>query len=317
MRTSALSLFASAVLFAAPPSFEDIAKSFEYDRRAPIDLKTARTERGEGATVSEFSYASPRGGRVPATLVVPGAKGPFAAILFGHWMMPGSPLRNRGEFLEEALVLARSGVVSLMIDAPYVRPGFVTDDDPFSPQDGLVAQQQVIDFRRGVDILAARPDVDPARIAYVGHSFDAKVGTILAAVEKRIGSFVLMAGALAGEEYVLESAEPNILELRKKYGDERIREHFRKNPWDDPIHFMPHSAPAAVFLQYGRKDAPIPEAMARRNFERFAQSKKLAFYDAGHELNAEARRDRAEWLAARLKLRSVDYPALARIPPLK
>jgi hypothetical protein len=37
------------------------------------------------------------GGRVPAYLVVPVGRGPFAALLFGHWMMEGSPLKNRRE----------------------------------------------------------------------------------------------------------------------------------------------------------------------------------------------------------------------------
>ncbi len=42
---------------------------------------------------------------MPAYLVVPAGKGPFAAILFGHWAMDGSPTRNRTEFLEEAVAL--------------------------------------------------------------------------------------------------------------------------------------------------------------------------------------------------------------------
>lgn len=45
---------------------------------------------------------SPLGGRVPAYLVVPAGRGPFAATLFGHWMMKGSPFCNRRGFLEEA-----------------------------------------------------------------------------------------------------------------------------------------------------------------------------------------------------------------------
>lgn len=305
---------------AVPPPFEELVRQFDYDATRPLDVREVGKERRRGATVIDLSYASPRGGRVPAYLVVPAAgRGPFAAVLFGHWMMDGSPLKNRREFLEEALVLARAGAVSLLVDAPHVRPGFVSRDDGMggAVSSAEAARQQVVDFRRGLDLLLARGDVDPKRVAYVGHSFDAHVGSILSAVEKRVGSFVLMAGAYADEEYVFDPANADMLKMRERFGDERIRAYFRDYAWDEPTHFVGRNAPAAVFLQFGRKDKPITEKMARRDFGRFAEPKRIGFYDAGHELDAAARRERVEWLAERLSLRRPDYAALARIPPLK
>ena len=76
-------------------------------------------------------------------------------------------------------------------------------------------------------------------------------------------------------------------------------------------------APAAVFLQFGRQDKPITEKMARRYYELFPEPKRISFYDAGHELDAAARRDRAAWLRQRLSLKPIDNRALARIPQLK
>jgi hypothetical protein len=81
-----------------------------------------------------FTYVSPKGGAVPAYLVVPNGKGNFAAVIWGHWMMPNSPTANRNEFLEEAVALAPAGVVSLLMDAPYVRPDFKPNPDPLSSQ---------------------------------------------------------------------------------------------------------------------------------------------------------------------------------------
>lgn len=304
---------------AAPPRFDELVRQFDYDAKAPLDVKEIGRAKREGATVIDLTYASPRGGRVPAYVVVPDGRGPFAAVLFGHWMMPGSPMRHRGEFLEEAVVLARAGVVSLLIDAPHVRPGFVreTDEARQAVQSSEVARQQVVDFRRGLDMLLARRDVDRGRVAYVGHSFDAHVGAILTGVEKRFNSFVLMAGGYANEEYVFDPENEKMAELRKQFGDELLRKYFREYAWDDPVNFVGHSAPAAVFLQYGRRDEPIPERVARRDFARFAEPKRIGFYDAGHELDAVARRERVEWLAERLSLRRVDFDALARIPQLK
>jgi len=304
---------------AQDPHFGKLSRQFDYDEKAPLDVQEVGQELHGAVTVINFTYASPRGGRVPAYLVVPKGRGPFAAILFGHWMMEGSPLKHRGEFLDEAVVMARSGAVSLLIDAPYVRPGFEKEKDELREvvQSAEISRQQLIDFRRGVDLLIARPDVDPKRIAYVGHSFDAHIGGILSGVEKRIGSFVLMAGVFADEEYVFDAENPEMRKLRERIGDDKIREYFNLYAWDDPIHFAGHSGPAAVFLQFGRQDKPISEKMARRYYALFAEPKQIAFYDAGHALDAQARRDRTQWLAKRLSLKPIDKSAVARIPELK
>ncbi len=303
---------------AKPPRFEDLVRQFDYDRNALLNIREEHKEERDGATVIELSYDSPRGGRVPATLVLPPGKGPFAGILFGHWMMPRSPVRNRKEFLEEALLLARSGAVSLLTDAPMVRPGFLSEKDELKAeiQNAEASRQQVIDFRRGVDLLIARGDVDPARLAFVGHSYNAHTGGILSGVEKRIGAFVLMAGVFADEEYIFDSKTPAIMEFRKRIGEEALRDFFREHAFDDPVYFIGHSAPAAVFLQFGRDDTPIPEALARGYFERFEEPKKIEFYKAGHALNAEARKDRVRWLAERLKLSPVEPEAIERVPDL-
>lgn len=301
------------------PRFEDLVHQFDYDPKAPLALREAGRQKRGGVTIIDLSYASPRDGRVPAYLVIPAGRGPFAAILFGHWMMPGSPLMNRQQFLDEAVVLARSGAVSLLIDAPLVRPGFVEEKDEVRSQvqSAEASRQQVIDFRRGVDLLIARQDVDPTRIAYVGHSYDAHIGGILSAVEKRIGSFVLMAGGFSDEEYVFDPDNAEMQKVRERIGVEVLRDFFRKYAFDDPVHFIGHSAPASVFLQFGSEDKPIPEKLARHYYDLFSEPKKIEFYKAGHALNSEARTDRVQWLVERLALRPVDRAALARIPKLK
>lgn len=301
------------------PRFEDLAHQFDYDPKAPLAPRESGRQKRGGVTIIDLSYASPRGGRVPAYLVVPAGRGPFAAILFGHWMMPSSPLMNRRQFLDEAVVLARSGAVSLLIDAPLVRPGFVEEKDEVRAQvqSAEASRQQVIDFRRGVDILTARRDVDLTRIAYVGHSYDAHIGGILSAVEKRIGSFVLMAGGFSDEEYVFDQDNAEMQKVRQRIGEKTIRGFFRRYAFDDPVHFIGHSAPASVFLQFGSEDKPIPEKLARHYYDLFSEPKKIAFYQAGHALNSEARTERVQWLVERLALRPVDRSALSRIPELK
>jgi len=106
----------------AQDSYSQAVKHFDYDAHAPLDIKEISVQDRSGVKVHDITYSSPKGGVVPAYLIVPNGKGKFAAILWGHWMMPNSPTANRSEFLDEAVALASAGVVSLLIDAPYVRP---------------------------------------------------------------------------------------------------------------------------------------------------------------------------------------------------
>jgi dienelactone hydrolase len=299
------------------PDLNRLKAHFEYDRSLPFDVREVSvTDRGK-AVVHDLSYRSPCGGMVPAYLVVPKGNGPFAAVLYGHWMMHSSPLMNRKEFLEEAVLLARSGVVSLLIDSPMVRPGFVDEKDMLqsAAQASEASRQQVIDFRRGLDLLLARPDVDSSRIAYVGHSFDAHVGAILAAVEKRIKLFVLMSGSYADQENTFDSKDSTVLAIRKQVGDKKIRAYFNTYAWDDPVYYLPFSSPSTVFLQFGNRDHPRSQDLLA--YQRFGNPKRVEFYDAGHALNAAATKDRVLWLATLLDLRDIDTADLSEIPELR
>ena len=299
----------------AQESLEQFLHHFDYKRSASLDFEQVDVQDWGGIKIYNLSYASPRGGRVPAFLVVPEGKGPHAAILFGHWLLAGSPMRNRREFLDEAVILARAGAISILIDAPMVRPGAVENPDPLSSQNLAVDEQQVVDFRRALDLLTSRDDVDPARIAFVGHSFDAKIGAILAGIEKRISFFVLMAGSCGDEYYVFHNTNPGILRMRKEVGDATLREFFRRNAWDDPSNYVGQSAPASVFLQFASEDGPA--GYPQHCYEAFDQPKTMKVYEASHALNAAARKDRVQWLVERLHLHPIDISALEQIPPLK
>ena len=85
----------------------ELVRHFDYDAKAPLDLKVLGTEKRGEATVYDVTYASPKGGVVPAYLVVPAqGKGPFAGVIWGHWYWTNSEMRNRKQFLDEAVALA-------------------------------------------------------------------------------------------------------------------------------------------------------------------------------------------------------------------
>jgi dienelactone hydrolase len=291
----------------------EVLHRFDYDQKAPLDVQELGVEQRGDVAIHDISYASPKGGRVPAYLVVPAGKGPFAAVIWGHWYWNNSAMRNRKEFLDEAVAIAPSGVVSLLTDGPIARPGHVEDPTPLSEQQVTDLIQAIVDMRRGADLLLARPDVDAKRLAYVGHSYNATVGGFLCGIDKRFVAFVLMAGGLS-DEVDLKSKE--VQDYRQKVGPEKFDAFQAKYAWLDPGKFVSHAAPAVVLLQYGSQEKFLNPDRARTYAAVVSEPKSLKLYDAPHALNAEARRDRIAFLAEQLKLKTLPPSVIANIPDL-
>jgi dienelactone hydrolase len=291
----------------------DLLRRFDYDHAAPLDVKKIGVERRGDIAIHDISYASPKGGRVPAYLVVPRGKGPFAAVVWGHWYWENSPMRNRKEFLDEAVAFASCGVVSLLTDGPVARPGHVENREPLNDQQATDLVQQIVDMRRGGDLLLARKDVDPRRIAYVGHSYNATVGGFLSGIERRFKAFVLMAGGLSDE---VDKKTKEYAEYRQKIGPERYDAFIAKYAWLDPGKFVSHAAPAVVFMQYATQEKYLTADVARQYAAIVSEPKRFKVYEAPHALNAEARRDRLAFLSEQLKVKPLSAAQLASIPDL-
>jgi dienelactone hydrolase len=306
----------AALVLAATPFFAqeaDLLHHFDYDQTTPLGIQETGVEHHSQVTVHDISYISPKGGRVPAYLVVPEGKGPFAAVIWGHWYMPGSAFLNRKEFLDEAVALAPAGVVSLLPDGPIARPGHKEDDDWMSEQQVADRVQAIVDMRRGADLLLARSDVDPKRLAYVGHSYNAEVGAFLAGIDRRFKAFVLMAGTTS-DEITLKAKE--IQEERQKVGPGKFDAFFARYSWLDSGKYVSHAAPAVVFLQYGSQEKFLNPERDKEYAAVVSEPKRFKLYDAPHALNAEARRDRIAFLVEQLQLQPVSAAVIAAVPDL-
>jgi pimeloyl-ACP methyl ester carboxylesterase len=246
--------------------------------------------------------------------VVPAnGKGPFAAVIWGHWYWTNSEMRNRKQFLDEAVALASAGVVSLLTDGPVARPGYVADNTPLSEKRSSEEVQQVIDMRRGADLLLARKDVDPARLAYVGHSYNASVGAILSGVDRRFKAFVLMAGPISDEVGLKTGGYEK---FRQQVGPEKFDAFMASHAYLDQGKYVSHAAPAIVFLQYATKEDFMTPDVAREYEKIVSEPKRFKLYDAPHSLNAEARRDRIAFLTEQLKLKPLPSNVVDSIPEL-
>jgi dienelactone hydrolase len=282
---------------------ENLGNLFDYDSHQPLELHDKTVKDFDCGVIHDITYVSPSGGLVSAYQIVPKGKGPFAALVFGHW---GNG--TRGEFIPEAKAFACSGVVSLLPDYRWdrPRPWYSAIDDFGHPDlDRKTRINTVVEMRRAVDLLLNRTDVDPNRIGYVGHSFGAQFGAILASVDPRIKAAVLMAGAAEEADALVRSDNPRIADLRAGLPKGQLDAYLSTLADLNALNYVRYAAPTALLLQFADFDQYFDHASMERYAVAATEPKTVLFYDSAHELNdPQAFKDRAEWLAKRLALRN-------------
>ena len=72
----------AAVETPTPMHFEE--RLFDYDSQEPVVVTEYSAQRENGYTLYDISYASPKGGNVPAYLLIPDGSGPFAGLILMH-----------------------------------------------------------------------------------------------------------------------------------------------------------------------------------------------------------------------------------------
>jgi len=80
--------------------------------------------------------------------------------------------------------------------------------------------------------------------------------------------------------------------------------------------YVSHAAPAFVFLQFANQEKFLTPELAQKHAAIVSEPKQVRFYEAPHSLNAEARRDRIQFLTEQLKLKPLSDAVIASIPNL-
>jgi fermentation-respiration switch protein FrsA (DUF1100 family) len=70
----------------------------------------------------------------------------------------------------------------------------------------------------------------------------------------------------------------------------------------NPEDVVGEAAPAGVFLQFAEADQYVPVYKTDALFEAAGEPKRTELHPGGHELDANARRDRLAWLREQLDL---------------
>jgi hypothetical protein len=278
--------------FGGPATEADLAL-FGYDVGAPLNLQKTVQSSANGVEISSISFTSPGGGSAPGLMFEPVARpGPRPGIVLMHGL-PGEASDMAGY----AHALAQFGAVVIAIDAPFA--GRSGDAVRFIAQDRTEQIQLIKDLQRAVDVLRAHPDVDDARIAYVGVSYGGAMGALFAGVERRLKTAVLVVG---DGGLVSHYTGPADLSFMLGMSCATRVAWFREMAPIEPIRFLPHASPTPLLLQSGRTDNLVPAADAQLLHAAAPEPRTIIWYEAGHGLNQQALVDRHAWLHEKIGL---------------
>ena len=258
---------------------------FAYDASAPLAyVDRGVVNHGYPIKVHDITFTS-AGRKVDGLLAVPPGKGPFPAVVYLH----GSG-GDRTELLVPATWMAARGVVALTITMPE-------DAAPSGSATERLAQQRqgvvdsVVAARRAVDALAALPQVDDTRIGVVGWSSGARIGAILAGVDRRVKAFDLLSG---GSPPIRDYAAQAPASLRPAIVHELGAV--------DPLRWVARARPGTVLLQDGRKDEVVPRTALEALRRAAGAAAEVRWYDQGHAPSRAAYADQLAWMTSKLSV---------------
>ncbi|HET8739310.1 MAG TPA: hypothetical protein VFO17_06220 [Acidimicrobiia bacterium] len=208
------------------------------------------------------------------------------AIIYLHWF-DESPNANRGQYLDEAHRMAEQGVVSALPQLAFPWESPPTDIDADLAR--IEEEGRMIDqvYQRLVD----EPDVDPDRVALVGHDFGAMHGTSLFG-RRDLACAVLVAATPRWSDWFLPfwPIESNRHEYMKALDPV------------DPITRV-SQARCPVLFQFAKSDYYIAPMTGAEFFTATPEPRSVSSYEADHAMDLpEIVDDRVAFLAGHLRL---------------
>ena len=163
--------------------------------RTPLNARTVETLKRNGYSVEKVVFESMPGIFVTANLFVPDGSGrrPAVVLSCGH----ANDGKDCDTYLRACVVAVKRGFVALMFDPYYqgerfsaARPGLCQAHTEMGLRASLIDWSapllRIWDGMRAIDYVLTRPEVDPARVGYMGQSGGGTMTALMEAADDRI-----------------------------------------------------------------------------------------------------------------------------------
>lgn len=233
-----------------------------------------------GIEAVRLSFKTQAGESVPGLFLRPKKQAVYPCALLLH----GLGSSKEGIVLSFGLPLVKRGVAVLALDS---LAGTGRRRDGPRPEYYEMVRAGVLEYRRGLDYLASRRDVDSTRVGLIGYSLGSMQGAILGGVDQRIAAFALCVGG--------DMALAKVLEMPKAERPEGYTV--------CPSLYIGRIAPRPVLMINAKQDTIVSQVDARRTHDAAKKPKKIVWADSGHALPPAKRVIAVEWLAEHLRER--------------
>lgn len=264
------------------PAWATLAAAYAYDAKKPLHVQE-KAVKSETAYVMHVQIEGPDGEKAEGTFMRPKAEGVYPVVLLLHGLT--SDKETMMQFFGTPLV--EQGVAVLALDAPYHGERKKAGMDPSQPTIfPTVVQGGVREWRRALDYLATRRDVDMKHVGLLGYSMGSMMGAILGAVDDRIGSFALCVGG----DPILPVVSQIPSALRGLVYNV------------SPSLYIGHIAPRPILMLNGRQDMTITETASHRLYAAAQEPKEQLWYESGHILPPDAGMKAVAWVLGKIKI---------------
>jgi dipeptidyl aminopeptidase/acylaminoacyl peptidase len=264
-------------------AFQAILQFYQYDKEIPLDAIVIESSDEKDYVREKIVFRGANDYRVPGYLAIPKTGvPPYPCVMQIHGMTLSkedfwrSDSYHRGHLLSQALLA--EGFAVLALDAQYHGERIIFNDF----QSTLVmvfrkgwinrlremTTQTVMDYRRAIDYLETRKEIDLNRIGVIGYSLGGVESFILTGVDPRI-------------KVLTACVTPSI--IRQRWPDQHNLSAIA------PTNFVRAIKGRAILMLMGRNDefnCTVEEARSLYNLIE-GESKELVFYDSGHRLPEE------------------------------
>lgn len=271
--------------------FDSLVAQLKYQLPASSGFVGDSASADNNNVFKKVHFSNGKGKTVEAIVVYPlDSTSKHPGIVYQHW-----GYTDMYEFADEAKRMAAKGFVSISVNAPWLGPDGIKD---MVGEFRTISMQAVVNMRIAMDLLAKEGHVDITDFTYVGHSFGATIGGPMLAAEPRFKRAVLMAGAYNWNKMIASGRYSAWNRMRQK-DPKGIENMFNSIKGIQSDKYLPHIK-IPLLLQFGREDKDV-QLIDGKKFAAICNNKKVFYYKAGHGLNAQAEKDRINWILSQVK----------------
>ncbi len=260
-----------------------IDQFYAYDTDLPLNATQKVHKKTDAYTVYYFEIDSRHDKRVPGYYSLP-AKGdkpyPLVVLMSGY----GGSKNMLFQAVEQ---LSAKGCAAMALDPEYHGDRKVPGKDmysklPYSSRDAMI--QTVIDYKRGIDFMGQRDDINIHRVGYIGGSMGGIIGAALAAEEPRLRAVALAVGGADWGYLLKHSVVAEALGLRKGAHPLDIKLFRRVVAPADPINLAQLISPRPVLMLNAKHDILVNPGSNKLLYNRLKEPKIIVWFNEDHDL---------------------------------